>query len=170
MLAAYLDESYDDGNSGFYVVAGVLGDGWRMLQGEDRWRRLLSKYRLQKFKIANANRSHFLSEFAAVIRDSGLFAFGLIANQTMVREHLRESPLAKQYQESPYMLLYQFTFVRIAMKLRELGASDYVSFVCDENARYLSILTRSYPELQKLNPQSAPYMGSCSTARVTLPP
>lgn len=62
------------------------------------------------------------------------------------------------------MLLYQFSFIRIAMKLRQLGATDYVSYVCDENARYLGILSRSYPELRKMNSKSAPFMGSCSTS------
>lgn len=163
MLAAYLDESYDSGNDGFYVVAGVLGDSWKILESEDRWRGLLRKHRLQKFKAVNMKRRPFLvPEFAAAIRDSGLFAFALIADQTAVRKHLGGSVLARQYQESPYMLLYQLSFVTIAMKLRQRNAGVCVSYVCDENARYLSILARSYPELQRINPQSAPYMGSCT--------
>jgi hypothetical protein len=105
----------------------------------------------------------FMTHYTSVIRDSGLYAFGLIAKQQDVLKHLNGSKLAKQYQESPYMLLYQFSFVRLAMKIRQLGATESISFVCDENTRYLGILARSYSGLRALNKLSAAYMGSCTT-------
>ena len=107
-------------------------------------------------------RPNVVTEFAEVIRDAGFFAFALIAKQEEVLKHLNGSVLARQYQQSPYMLLYQFSFIRLAMKFRQLGSTESVSFVCDENARYLPIMARSYPELQSRNRQSEPYMGSCS--------
>jgi hypothetical protein len=163
MLAAYLDESYDSGNTGFYVVGGVLGDGWMVLESCDKWRTLLAKHRLTKFKAAEmGRRPNVVAEFAEAVRDAGFFAFGLIAKQSEVLKHLKGSVLARQYQQSPYMLLYQFSFIRLAMKFRQLGSAESVSFVCDENARYLPMAVRSYPELQSLNRQSEPYMGSCS--------
>lgn len=163
MLAAYLDESYDSGNSGYYVVGGVLGDGWSLLESGDKWRALLAKHRLSKFKIAELRRRpDVVTEFAEAIRDSGFFAFGLIARQTEVLEHLKGSALARQYQQSPYMLLYQFSFIRLAMKFRQLGSTQSVSFVCDENARYLPMMVRSYPELRAINRASEPFMGSCT--------
>lgn len=163
MFAAYLDESYDPGNCGNYVVGGVVGDGWMMLKSTETWRALLAKHRLSKFKIANLRRRpKVIAEFAAVIRDSGFFAFGLIAEQAEVLNQLNGSALAKQYKESPYMLLYQLSFVRLAMKFRQLNSSEGLAFVCDENARYLPLMARSYPELRSINHQSAPYMGSCS--------
>ena len=163
MLAAYLDESYDSGNRGFYVVGGVLSDGWSLLECGSKWRNLLAKHRLSKFKIAELRRQpNVVTEFTEAIIDSGFYAFGLIAKQAEVLKHLKGSVLARQYQQSPYMLLYQFSFIRLAMTFRQLGATQSVSFVCDENARYLSMMVRSYPQLQSLNRQSQPYMGSCS--------
>jgi hypothetical protein len=162
MLVAYLDESYDPGNAGYYAVAGVVGDSWMVLECGKKWRTLLTKHHLRKFKIAKMKtRPNVVTEFAKVVRDSGFFAFGLITKQAEVLEHLKGSALAKQYKEGPYMLLYQFSFIRLAMKFRKLGATESVSFVCDENARYLPMMVRSYPELRSINKLSEPYMGSC---------
>jgi hypothetical protein len=162
MYAAYLDESYDSNNAGFYVVAAVFGDGWDVLKGEKQWRKLLDKHRLAVYKSSKmSSRPAVVSEFAAVIRDSGLFAFGNIASNSDVRMHLDGSAFHKQYRESPHLLLYHLSFVHIALRLREFRAADYVSFVCDDSARYLGIMSRSYPQLKELNRESAPYMGSC---------
>jgi hypothetical protein len=163
MFSAYLDESFDSGNAGYYVVAAVLGDGWDILRGENLWRRLLAKHHLSAYKSSAMSKCPGVTrEFAAVICDAGLIAFGSIARQVAVRKHFDGSSLHKQYRESPHLLLYQLSFVHIALKLREFRAADYVSYVCDDSARYLGIMSRSYPQLKEMNHNSAPYMGSCS--------
>jgi hypothetical protein len=166
MYAAYLDESYDGGNNGLFVVAAILGDGWRILKGEVLWKKLLDKYGMVTFKASNLKQKpDVVTEFTQAIIDSKLVACGIIAIQALVRKHLAGSALHKQYKESPYMLLYQHAFVVIAMDLHKHNAKEAVAFVCDENARYLNILARSYPELRSKNRTAAVYMGSCSTEK-----
>ena len=160
MFTAFIDESFDDKNLGRFAVAAVFGNGWSALRGETLWRELLCKHKLRSFKASKLQgKPEVRAEFAMAIADSGLIASGLITDQTVVREHLNGSSLHKQYKENPYMLMYQTIFVRIAMDLRRAGATDSVSFVCDENGRYRDILTRSYPELKSRNPNAAEYMG-----------
>ena len=166
MFGAFLDESFDTGGQGVYAVAAVFGDGWRVLKGERLWQELLAKYRIRKFKSSRFAKSpEVIAEFASAIRQSGLIASAVIAKQEVFRQHLGDSPFHKQYRESPYMLLYQHMFVSIAMDLRRGRSSDFVSYVCDENARYLKILTDSYPQLKGKNRNSAPFMGSFSVQK-----
>lgn len=167
MYAAYLDESFDSRNDGFYAVASIVGDSWDVIKGEKLWSALLAKHSISTFKASKIRRPEILLEFATAIRDAGLFGCGMIASQQTVRKHLNGSILARQYRESPHMLLYHQTFVNIAMDFREHGSTESISFVCDENARYRDIMQRSYAELQELNPTSAQHMGSCSMANDT---
>ena len=68
MFAAYLDESFDNGNNGNYVVAAVVGDGWKILKGERLWGNLLRKHRLKTFKASRLKRRpDILLEFASAI-------------------------------------------------------------------------------------------------------
>ena len=163
LFAAHLDESFDSGNAGVYVVACVVGDGWNVLKGEKFWSATLSKHGFKVFK-ANLlkNRPHVVAEFAQAIVDSGLIACGIIGNQSEVLQALKGTPLHARYRRSPYMLLYQQTFVNIAMDFRERGAGRHVAFVCDESSVYRDLIPRAYQDLCELNPLSAPYMGSCT--------
>ena len=163
MYAAYLDESFDSRNAGVYVVAGVLGDGWDVLKGERLWADMLRNYNFKVFKASRLkSRPQVVADFARVIVDSGLIACGVIGDQSEVLRALEGTTLHALYRRSPYMLLYHQIFVNIAMDMRKGKAWSHVSFVCDENGVYCDLIPSAYKELCKLNPLSAPYMGSCT--------
>jgi hypothetical protein len=166
LLAAYLDESFDVGNEGFYAVGAVVGGGWELLRAETLWKDLLAKHGIPVFKFNRVRRRpDVLRDFAEVIPKADLGAVGVIVEQATFRKALQGSKAHKQYKESPYLLLQHHIFVDIGMLLKEGRSGAGICFVCDENARYLDSMKRSYPKLKELNSQSAPYLGSCSLGK-----
>lgn len=166
MLTAYLDESFDKGNEGFYAVGAVVGSGWGFLRAETLWKDLLVKHGISVFKFNRVRRRpNILRDFAEVIIKAELAVVGVIAEQVAFRNALRGSNAHKQYKESPYLLLQHHIFVDLGMLLKEGGSGAGICFVCDENARYLDSMMRSYPKLIEMNPQSAPYLGSCTLGK-----
>ncbi len=169
MFSAFMDESFDERNSGFYAVCTVFGDGWRVLKGEVVWRQVLDKHNLRAFKASNLNnRPKIMKDFADALVESELMVFSVLSDQRSILQvlsSLQSHKLHRQYKESPYLLCYHCSFIDVAMQLAKRKAHHGVAFVCDQNDRYRESLRRSYPQLQSLSPKSRPYMGSLNFAQ-----
>ena len=79
--------------------------------------------------------------------------------------------------DTPYFLAYHLAMIQCAWAMKELEKlkmedlqpwqkvnRDYISFVCDENARYTPMAHAAYKKLKEGNPRAAEFMATYSEA------
>lgn len=158
MLAAYMDESRDNGRGGVFAVAGFVGNGWDWLSAERDWDGLLRKHRLRSFKASNHRR--LIGEFLEIPARNHLLAFGVAVRQQDFYEVVGTRSALRPFSESPYWLAYHQAIVQTIHDLKMIAESETVAFVADEHSKYGPRAASAYSALAMKNPITATSMGS----------
>ena len=192
MIAAYLDESFDQQPSGVYAVGGLLGRGPAIFELERRWEKVRTRgdidieyfkafeceqgtNQFAKFVIdpsdipAKRQKLHSLSqEFLNAIVNppfdkSHLFLTGVGVIQKEFYEAIQDDRAKAILGDTPYRLAYDLAMVQCAWAMKELGTGDNVAFVVDEHAEHSPQVRQDFDKLKTANPIAAKYLGTMST-------
>ncbi len=183
-----MDESFDSGRRGMFVVGGLLGRGAAFFELERKWEKLrkrsdigiayfkasdcwfgcgeFAKFVATPRKPTDAERERLNAislEFVSLIEREmvEIQAIGIL--QEDFYEVIRDSNARAILGDNPFRLAYDLSMIQCAWVMKQLEPlRDRVCFFCDENEQYSALAHAAYRNLKNTNPEAEKYMATYS--------
>lgn|SRR5215469_6660341 len=177
ILQAYIDDS-GRGAPPVYVLAGWISDSARWASFANEWAAALREPPLiNYFKMKeaascqggefmgwqNEARDRKLVRLASVIRDHAMVGIGFAVKHTdwelAVKRRVKNIPVMGKQLKEPYFFACYGLMIQFIKMQRDLGISQPVDFIFDEQQKLSAYVDESYDHLKALSAECHPLIG-----------